>query len=29
LGVIEFKWDTVFHEVCSSAGTVGITVENG
>jgi hypothetical protein len=28
-GVIAFKWDTVFHEVCSSAATVGITVENG
>jgi hypothetical protein len=28
-GVIDFRWDTVFHQVCSSAGTVGITVENG
>ena len=28
-GVIEFRWDIVFHHVCSSAGTVGITVENG
>jgi hypothetical protein len=27
-GVIEFKWDTVFHQVCASAGTVGITLEN-
>lgn len=26
-GVIEFRWDTVFHEVCPSAGNVGI--ENG
>jgi hypothetical protein len=28
-GVIEFKWDTVFHQVCASAGTVGVTLENG
>ena len=27
-GVIEFKWDTVFHQVCASAATVGITLEN-